>query len=146
METIYQICPNNAESEVRGYRALLTNHKVLLCICFMTDILSILNILLLVLQKKGALLVGIQCLVDQTFDKFCKLAEADPLDKYTNILVPTESYVAYWEYIDILADLGGTQKCLHFHGSQINIQNFHDSVATRIELLIKEIKKAFYVK
>ena len=112
----------------------------------MTDVLSILNTLLLVLQKKRALLVGIQCLVDQTLDKFCKLAEADSLDKYTNILAPTESYAAYQENIDILADFGETRKSLHFHGSQINIQNFHDSVATPIELLIKEIKKAFYVK
>ena len=139
-------CPNTAESEVRGYIAVLTNHKVLFCICFMNDVLSILNTLLLVLQKKGALLVGIQYLVDQTLDRFCKLAEADSLDKYTNILAPTESYAAYQEYIDILADLGETRKSLHFHGSQINIQNFHDSVATPIELLIKEIKKAFYVK
>ena len=59
----------------------MTNHKVLFCICFMTDALSIMNTLSLILQKEGALLVDIQCSVDLTFDKFCKLAEADSPDK-----------------------------------------------------------------
>ena len=45
METIDQICLNIAESEARGYRALLTNHKAFFCVCFMTDILSIMNTL-----------------------------------------------------------------------------------------------------
>ena len=83
METIDQICLNTAESEARSYRALLTNHKVLFCICFMTDVLSIMNTLSLILQMEGALLVDIQCSVDLTLDKFCKLAEADSPDKYT---------------------------------------------------------------
>ena len=34
METIDQICLNTAESEARGYRALLANHKVLFYVCF----------------------------------------------------------------------------------------------------------------
>ena len=65
-ETIDRICLNTAESEARGYRALLINHKVLFCFCFMTDILSIMNTLSLVLQKEGALLDDIQCSVDLT--------------------------------------------------------------------------------
>ena len=38
METIDQIGLNTAESKI-----LFTNHKVLLCVCFMTDVLSIMN-------------------------------------------------------------------------------------------------------
>ena len=34
METTDQICLNTAESEARGYRALLANHKVLFYVCF----------------------------------------------------------------------------------------------------------------
>ena len=91
METIDQICLNTAESDARGF-----------CICFMTDVLSIMTTLPLVLQKEGALLVNIKCSVDLTLDKFCKLAEANAPDEYTNILVPTKSYyTAYQEYIDI---------------------------------------------
>ena len=148
METVDQICLNTAEPEARGYRALLTNHKVLFYICFMTDVLSIMNTLSLVLQKEGALFVDIHCSVDLTLDKFCELAEADSPEKYTDIMAPTKShYAAYQEYIDILTDLGETQKFLRFQGSQINIQNFHYSVATPIiELLMKEIKEAFDVK
>ena len=59
METINQICLNTAESKARDYRALLTNHKTLFCVCFMTDILSIMDTLTLFLQKEGAPLVDI---------------------------------------------------------------------------------------
>ena len=46
-----------------------------------------------------------------------------------------------------MTDLGETRKSLRFQGSQINIHNFHYSVAKPIiELLIKEIKEAFNVK
>ena len=63
-------------------------------------------------------------------------------------MAPTKSYyAAYQEYTDILTDLGETRKSLRFQGSQINIQNFHYSVAKPIiELLIKEIKEAFNAK
>ena len=40
MQTINQICLNTAASEARGYRALLASHPVLLCVCFMGDILK----------------------------------------------------------------------------------------------------------
>ena len=73
METIDQICLNTAESEARGYRALLTNHKALFCVCFLTDILSIMKTLSLVLQKTGVPLVDSQHYL--TLDKFCKLAK-----------------------------------------------------------------------
>ena len=43
------------------------------------------NTLSLVLQKEGALFVDIRCLVDLSLDKFCKVAEADSPDKYTDI-------------------------------------------------------------
>ena len=148
METIDQICLHTAESYARGYRTLLTNHKVLYCVCFTADILSIMNELLLVLQKEGAPLVNIQCSFNLILNKFCELAGADSPDKYINILSPTRIYFAtYQECIDILTDLGETRKSLSLQGSQINIQNFHYSVATPlIELLVKEIKKAFDVK
>ena len=109
----------------------------------MTDILSIMNTLPLVLRKEGALLVDIQCSFDLTLDKFWKLVVAGSPDKYIDILAPTKSYyAAYQEYIDILTDLGETRKSLCFQGSQIIIQNFYCSVATSlIELLIKEIRK-----
>ena len=60
METIDQICLNNAESQARGYRTLLTNHKALFYVCFMTDTLSNMHALTLVLQKEGAPLVHIR--------------------------------------------------------------------------------------
>ena len=88
----------------------------------MTDVLSIMNTLSLVLQKEVGLLVDIQCSVDPTLDNFCKLAEADSPDKYTDILAPTKScYAAYQEYMDILTDFGETRKSLRFQGNQINI-------------------------
>ena len=77
METLDQICLETNESEVRGYRNLLLQHKVLFCICFMTDILSIMNTLTLTLQKEGALMVDINCSVDNTIEQFRKLANAE---------------------------------------------------------------------
>ena len=76
------------------------------------------------LQKEEALLVNIQCSVDLTLDKFCKLAEADSPGKDNNILAPTKRYyAAYQKYIDILTDLGETRKSLRFQGGQINIHH-----------------------
>ena len=122
----------------------------------MTDILSIMNTLSLLLQTKEALLVNIQWSVDLTLDKLCKLVEADSPDKYTDILALTKRYyAAYQKYIDILTDLGETRKSLSFQGGggggggagQLNIQNFNYSVATPlIKLLTKEIKEGFDVK
>ena len=40
MQTIDQVCLNTAASKARGYRALLTSHQVLFCVCFMGDILK----------------------------------------------------------------------------------------------------------
>ena len=57
--TLKQMCIDTNESEVRGYRNLLTDHKVLFFICLMTDILKGLITLSLALQKQGALLVDI---------------------------------------------------------------------------------------
>ena len=83
----------------------------------MTDILSIMNTLSLLLQTKEALLVNIQWSVDLTLDKLCKLVEADSPDKYTDILALTKRYyAAYQKYIDILTDLGETRKSLSFQG------------------------------
>ena len=70
VETIDQFCLTTAESEARGYRALLTNHKAFFCVCFMTAVLSIMSTLSLVLQKEGALPVDIQCSVDLTLGKY----------------------------------------------------------------------------
>lgn len=76
---------------------------------FITGFLSVMNTLLLVLPKEGALLVNIQRTVDLNLNKFCKLVEADLPDKYTNILALAKSYyTAYQDYIDILTELGGT--------------------------------------
>ena len=72
-----------------------------------TEFLSVMNTLLLVLPKEGALLVNIQCTVDLALKKFCKLVEADLPDKYTNVLALAKSYyTAYQEYIDILTKVG----------------------------------------
>ena len=107
METIDQICLNTAEFKVTELSWQII--KCFSMFAFMTDILSIMKTLLLVLQKEGALLVSIQCSVDLTLEKFCKLTEADSPDKYTDILVsPKSYYAAYQEYIDILTDLGET--------------------------------------
>ena len=55
LEALNQIYIYKNESEVRGYRNLLMNHKVLFFICLMADMLKLLNTLSLALQKQGAL-------------------------------------------------------------------------------------------
>ena len=60
VETINQICFNTAKSYARSYGALLANHKALFCVCFMTNILSIVHTLTMVLQKERAPLVHIR--------------------------------------------------------------------------------------
>ena len=44
LEGLNKKCIDTNESEVKGYRNLLTDHKVLFCICLMADILKILNV------------------------------------------------------------------------------------------------------
>ena len=44
LEALNKICIDANESEVRGYRNLLMDHKVLFFICLMADILKLLNL------------------------------------------------------------------------------------------------------
>ena len=60
LEALNKTCIGTNESEVRGYRNLLMDHKVLFFICLMADILKRLNTLSSVLQKQGAPLVDIK--------------------------------------------------------------------------------------
>ena len=66
---LYCLLINTNESEVRGYRNLLMDHKVLFFICLMVDILKLLNTLSLSLQKQGALLVDIKHIIRITLEK-----------------------------------------------------------------------------
>ena len=76
----------------------------------MIDILSIVDTLLLLLEKEGALLVHIQFSIDLTIEKFRKLVQVDSSDKYTNILAPTKCWSATSQkYIAIWTDLEETQ-------------------------------------
>ena len=44
LEALNKICIDTNESEVRGYRNLLMDHKVLFFICLMADIMKLLNL------------------------------------------------------------------------------------------------------
>ena len=144
LETVDQICLDTNESEVRGYRTMLIQHKIIFCICLLTDILSIMNILSLVLQKEGILFVDIKHSVNVTLQQLRKLAEADKPEEFSNLLSPKKSYYANYQfYLDILSDFNSTRRHLRSRGSEINIENFHYSIGTPfIEKLILEIEEA----
>ena len=71
LEALNQICIDTNGSEVRGYRNLLMDHKVLFFICLMAGILKLLNTLSLALQKQGALLIDIKHITQITLEN-CK--------------------------------------------------------------------------
>ena len=146
LETLDQICLDTNESEVRGFRTRLIQHKIIFCICLLTDILAILTILSLVLQKQGILFVDIKHSVGVTLQHLRQLAKADNPEEFSSLLSPKKSYYArYQDYLDILSDFNSTRKHLRLHGGrEINIENFHSNIATPfIEKLIQEIEEAF---
>ena len=57
--TLDQICTDTNESEARGYQRMIMEHKLIFYFCLMTDIMSVINILLLALQKQTVLFVDI---------------------------------------------------------------------------------------
>ena len=48
-------------------------HRIVFCLCLMTDILAVMNTLSLALQKQGSLLVDIKHMVEITIDAPQKL-------------------------------------------------------------------------
>ena len=145
LETLDQICQDTNEAEVRGIRSMLLNHKLIFCICLMTDILSIFNLLSLTLQKQGVLLVDIKNCVGLTVDKLRLLSNATHPDEFEAILSPKHSYYASFnDYLTTLNDFKITRKNLRYHGHNITIDSFHQNIAVPlIEELINEINTAF---
>ena len=63
------ICIETNEADIRGFRNLLMNYKMIFIICLMEDILAILNTLSLALQKQGILLVDIKHVIKIVIQK-----------------------------------------------------------------------------
>ena len=86
LETIDHICLETKETDIRGYRNMLMEHRIVFCLCLMTDILAVMNTLSLVLQKQGGLLVDIKHMVDITTNNLQKLSVTNTSSEFTDIL------------------------------------------------------------
>ena len=74
LETIDHICLETKETDIRGYRNMLMEHRIVFCLCLMTEILAGMKTLFLAPQKQqGSLLVDIKHMVDITTDTLQKL-------------------------------------------------------------------------
>ena len=65
---------------------MLMEHRIVFCLCLMTDILAVMNTLSLVLQKQGGLLVDIKHMVDITTNNLQKLSVTNTSSEFTDIL------------------------------------------------------------
>ena len=112
---------------------MLMSHKLLFCICLMTDILAILNTLSLALQKQGVLLVDINSFLNITLEKLKAMSVTKDNKAFNDILSPQKSYYAEAKtYINILNDFQSTNKHLRSHNMQITLEQFHDNITLKI--------------
>ena len=51
LETIDHICLETKETDIRGYRNMLMEHRIVFCLSLMTDILAVMNTLILSTSK-----------------------------------------------------------------------------------------------
>ena len=126
---------------------MLMEHRFLFCLCLMTDILAVMNILSLALQKQRSLFVDVKHMVDITTDTFQKLSVTNTPSEFKDILSPRKSsYVNNRYFINIISDFQAQIKNLGSHLSQTSINNFHSRFAIPIiKKLILEIEEAFNI-
>ena len=124
------------------------DHKVLLSICLMADILKLLDNLSLALQKQGALLVDIKRIIQITLEKLQKLTGVATSNHFQEVLFPTNSfYASYQKYLDILQDFQNGRRNLRYQGHQMANETFHLVIAIPvITNLIVETEEAFDAK
>ena len=145
LETKDLICLETKETDLRGYRNMLMEHRIIFCLCLTTDILAVMNTLSLALQKQGSLLVDIKQMVEITTDTLRKLSMTNTPSEFTDILSPRKSsYTNNQHFINIISDFQAQRKNLRSHFSQTSINDFHARVTISIiKQLILEIEEAF---
>ena len=113
----------------------------------MTDIMSIINKLLLALQKQTDLFVDINHYVAITLAQLGQLMKTDNREAFSQILSPKRSY--YGEYQIFLNILSNSRKAkIQFQSDtgEIHISIFYKNTAKPlIEVLVREIERAFDV-
>ena len=145
LETTDLIYLETKETDIRGYRNMLKEHRIVFCLCLTIDILAVMNTLSLALQKQGSLLVDIKQMVEITTDTLQKLSVTNTPSEFTDILSPRKSsYANNQHFINIISDFQAQRKNLRSHFSQTSINDFHARVAISIiKQLILKIEEAF---
>ena len=113
----------------------------------MTDIMSIIKKLMLVLQKKTLLFVDINHYVAITLAQLRQFMKTDNPEAFSQILSPKRSYYGeYQTFLDILSNFRKAKLQFRSDAGEVHISNFHKSTAKPlIELLVKEIDEAIHV-
>ena len=144
--TLDQICTDTNESEARGNRRMIMEHKLIFCLCFMTDIMSIINKLSLTLQKQAVLFVDINHYVAITLAQLHQLMKTDNPEAFSQILSPKQSYYGEYQiFLDIISNFRKAKIQFQSDAGEIHISNFHNTAKPLIEVLVKEIEQAFDV-
>ena len=92
---------------------MLMEHRIVFCLCLMTDILAVMNTLSLALQRQGSLLVNIKHVVDITTDTLQKLSVTNTPSEFMDILSPTKSsYTNNQHFINIISGFQAQRKNL----------------------------------
>ena len=94
LETKDHICLETKETDVRGYRNMLMEHRIVFCLWLMTDILAVMITLSLALQKQGSLSVDIKHMVDITTNTLQKLSVTNTPSEFMDILSSRKSSYA----------------------------------------------------
>ena len=92
---------------------MLMEHRIVFCLCLMTDILAVMNTLSLALQRQGSLLVNIKHVVDITTETLQKLSVANTPSEFMDIPSPTKSsYANNQHFINIISGFQAQRKNL----------------------------------
>ena len=126
---------------------MIMEHKLIFCLCLMIDIMSIINKLLLALQKQTVLLVDINHYVAITLAQLHQLMKTDNPEAFPQILSPKQSYYGeYQTFLDTLSNFHKAKFQFRSDAAEVHISNFHKNTAKpMIEALVKEIEQAFDV-
>ena len=110
----------------------------------MTDILSIMNVLSLVLQKEGKMLDDVQHAVSIALKDFRKLAATGP-SQFSHVMSPEVSYYAQCERCEgIVEEFCSTKTSLQSNQRKFDLSCYHSIIAIPLRnVLIDEVKCAF---
>ena len=141
--TLDNLIEQSYEAEIRGYRAMLSSHRCIFTVCLLADVLTIINIFSLFIQKEGRKFTDIKIMLQQTTNKMQMMIELPTNKHFADILDGSFNAQAD-EFVKILCDYECSITTTRHTGNQTTIEEYHLKYGRpMLKCLIEEINEAF---